>query len=186
MAYYGFVTDFSGVFCVGLALADESTIYSLNFIEITSAEANPTIKINNIGEYMKLNITSQYAVRVMTYIAEDNKVLHNSKEISELLNIPYKSLARIITQLVAGNLVTSSRGREGGIRIEREYKEIKLVEILEAVKEEILDTSCILGIGRCNSEEKCALHDQWAEPKISMLKMFQDTTLEDMIQESKN
>ena len=136
----------------------------------------------NIGEYMKLNITSQYAIRVMTYIAEDDKVLHNSKEISELLSIPYKSLARIITQLVVGNLVTSSRGREGGIRIERDYHEIKLVEILEAVKEEILDTSCILGMGRCDSIEKCALHDQWEEPKVAMLNMFQDTTLADMIE----
>ena len=130
---------------------------------------------------MKLNITSQYAIRLMTYIAKDNKVLYNSKEISETLNIPYKSLARIITQLVAQNLVTSSRGREGGIQIERPYNKIKLIEILEAVKEEILDASCILGLGYCNSEEKCALHDQWEEPKASMLKMFQETTLEDMI-----
>ena len=140
----------------------------------------------NIGEYMKLNITSQYAIRVMTYIAEDDKVLHNSKEISELLNIPYKSLARIITQLVAGNLVTSSRGREGGIRIERDYHEIKLVEILEAVKEEILDNSCILGMGRCDSIEKCALHDQWEEPKVAMLNMFQNTTLSDMLTRNVN
>ena len=131
---------------------------------------------------MKLNITTQYAVRVMTYIAEDEKDLHSSKEISEELDIPYKSLARIITQLVAGNLVTSLRGRDGGISITRDLKSIKLIEILEAVKEEILDTSCILGMGRCDSITKCALHDQWEEPKIAMLEMFQDTTLEDMIE----
>jgi len=130
---------------------------------------------------MKLNTTSQYAIRVMTYIAKAEKELHSSKEISEALSIPYKSLARIITQLVAGNLVSSSRGREGGIRIERDYSEIKLSEILEAVKEEMLDTRCILGLGVCTPDNRCSLHDQWAAPKVSMLRMFQDTTLEEMI-----
>ena len=130
---------------------------------------------------MKLNITSQYAIRVMTYLARNNNTLHSSKEVSEILEIPYKSLARIITQLVSQNLITSSRGREGGIQIERQYNEIKLIEILEAVKEEILDTSCILGLGQCNSIEKCCIHDQWEIPKLTMLKMFQNSTLADMI-----
>jgi len=129
---------------------------------------------------MKLNITSQYAIRLMTYLAQKNQVVHSSKEISQILDIPYKSLARIITQLVANNLITSSRGREGGIKIERPSNKIKLIEILEAVKEEILDTSCMLGLGECNAIDKCCLHDQWEYPKLTVLKMFQETTLEDM------
>lgn len=130
---------------------------------------------------MKLNITSQYAIRLMTYIAKDNKTLHNSKKTSEILSIPYKSLARIITQLVTQNLIVSSRGREGGIKIERPYDKITLSEILKAVNEEILNTSCMLGLGQCNEIDKCCLHDQWEEPKLTMLKMFEKTTLEDMI-----
>jgi len=83
--------------------------------------------------------------------------------------------------LVSAKIVTSSRGREGGIGIERPLHEIQLIEILEAVKEEILDTYCILGTGQCNPNEKCALHDQWAAPKESMMDMFNNTTLEMMI-----
>ena len=130
---------------------------------------------------MKLNITSQYAIRMLIYVAQKNQQKHSSKEISELLEIPYKSLARIITQLVSANILNSSRGREGGISIERPLKEIKLIEILEAVKEEILDKACILGLGHCNSIEKCALHDQWTAPKEAMIDMFHNTTLEAMV-----
>ena len=130
---------------------------------------------------MKLNITSQYAIRVLTYIAQNQALKYSTKEISHLLEIPYKSLARIVTQLVSAKIVTSSRGREGGIGIERPLNEIRLIEILEAVKEEILDTCCILGTGHCNPNEKCALHDQWTAPKEAMMDMFNNTTLEMMI-----
>ena len=55
-----------------------------------------------------------------------------------------------------------------------------MIDLVKAVDNSLHDTACVLGIGLCNENKKCALHDKWREPKKSMLKMFRNTTLEDV------
>jgi len=129
---------------------------------------------------MKLNTTSQYAIRVVTYLAINNDKLSNSKNISEELKIPYKSLTRIITQLVNANIIISLRGREGGIKIEKDLSSVKVYDIMEAVNESLHNEECILGIGACNKHEKCPLHDRWVAPKEEIINIFQNTSVKDL------
>ena len=130
---------------------------------------------------MKLNITSQYAIRVLTYMVQNHsEKLFIAKDISNNLNIPYKYLTSVMTQLVNAKIILSIRGREGGYTLAKEACDIKLVEILEAVKECINADNCVLGIGTCNENNKCALHNEWKEPKGHVINMFTNTTLEDL------
>ena len=120
----------------------------------------------------------------MTFIVQnDENKLYNAKNISEKLSIPYKYLTRIMTQLVESNLIKSIRGREGGYSMIQKPSEIKIIDILTAVKECLHGTDCLLGTGLCDNDKKCALHDRWKNPRKSMIDMFQNTTLEDLNKE---
>jgi Rrf2 family protein len=133
---------------------------------------------------MKLNTTSQYAIRIMEFITKDIDTLNNAKQISEQLSIPYKYLTKIMTQLTNANLIKSIRGREGGYVISKAPSSIRLIEILEAVKESINSENCLLSNGLCNNTHKCALHDIWKKPKKAIDDMFYNTTLADMIRKN--
>lgn len=131
---------------------------------------------------MKLNTTSQYAIRIVTYIVQNgqnNK--HTAKDISEKLSIPYKYMTRIMTLLVEAGILFSSKGREGGYSIQKELSQIKIGDILEAVQESLHQEECVLGNGPCNKKEKCVLHDKWLTTKKAMDSMFINTTLDDML-----
>jgi len=130
---------------------------------------------------MKLNTTSQYAIRIMEFIAKDSTTLYNAKTISEELAIPYKYLTRIMTQLIEANFLKSIRGREGGYSLLEKPENIKILNILESVKESVNSKNCILGTGLCKESKKCSLHDVWRTPKKEILKMFNGTTLKDII-----
>jgi Rrf2 family protein len=131
---------------------------------------------------LKLNNTSQYAIKIVTFIVQNgSQNKYNAKDISEKLSIPYKYLTRIMTQLVEANIIISTRGREGGYSIQKEPSEIKIVDILEAVKESLHQKECLLGNGPCNARDKCVLHDKWTSPKKAIADMFRNTTLEDLI-----
>jgi len=133
---------------------------------------------------MKLSTTSQYAIRVMIFISQNSDIkLFHAKDISEKLSIPYKYLTKIMSKLVEANIITSTRGREGGYSIAKKSVNIKMVDLVKAVDNSLHETACVLGIGLCDENEKCALHDEWREPKKSMLKMFHNTTLEDVSKE---
>ena len=128
---------------------------------------------------MKLSKSSQYAIRILSYmtINQETKLL-NATDLSQILLIPYKFLTKIMTILVKANIITSIRGREGGYTFAKPPSEIIINEILDLFGDDIKDEECVLGIGFCNSLCKCALHDQWMEPKLLIQKMFRESTLE--------
>jgi Rrf2 family protein len=107
-------------------------------------------------------------------------VLLNAKQLAEALHIPYKFLTKIMTEIVKANLVVSVRGRDGGYKFNKPTSEIIVNEILEVFHDSIRDEQCVLGIGFCNGVCKCALHDQWMEPKHLMQKMFQESNLDQL------
>lgn len=128
---------------------------------------------------MQLLNSSKYAIRILGYIANhESQHLCNAKELSEALTIPYKFLTKIMMKLVNADLIISIRGREGGYKLSKPASSITIIEILNHFNEFPDDKQCILGIGVCDSKKKCALHDQWVQPKSMIKKMFEHTTLE--------
>jgi len=133
---------------------------------------------------MELSNTSQYAIRILSYMANNSKQLNNAKELSQILNIPYKFLSKITTKLVKTGFVVSIRGREGGFKLSKLPSEITITEILNNFNELNHQKECLLGIGKCDGSNKCGLHDQWAKPKKMIKDMFANTTLENLKKEN--
>jgi len=130
---------------------------------------------------MKLSNTSKYTIRILLYMANHvDGSLVSAKELSEKLNIPYKFLTKIMTELVKVGFVESIRGREGGFKFLRKVSEITIGDILALYNDDLKDTECVLGIDSCNAKQKCALHDKWVKPKAQLQKMFKESTIENM------
>ena len=133
---------------------------------------------------MELNNTSQYAIRILSFIANNgNDRLISAKELSEKLDIPYKFLTKIMTDLVKLEFVISIRGREGGFKLAREASLISVMNILNAFNEFVEHERCILGIDNCagsTKKKKCILHDKWVKPKSMIIKMYEETTIENI------
>ncbi|MCJ8326986.1 MAG: Rrf2 family transcriptional regulator [Campylobacterales bacterium] len=128
---------------------------------------------------MQLHNTTQYAIRILSYIAKNgNERLYSAKELAKELNISYKFLTKIMMKLVKADFVNSIKGRVGGYELKKEAKEISMIDILITFDDLDSDTTCILGIGLCDCNNKCSLHDQWLKPRDLIKKMYQDTTLD--------
>ena len=129
---------------------------------------------------MQLSNTSQYAIRILAYMADKKDDQLNATQLAEILFIPYKFLTKIMTELVKVDLVESIRGRDGGYKLKKKSSDIMVGDILDLFGDSIKDEQCVLGIGFCNGLCKCALHDQWMEPKLLMQKMFRESSLKDI------
>ncbi len=86
---------------------------------------------------MKLNTTSKYAIRILTLISKNDTDKYNAKMLSEILEIPYKYLTKLMTSLTKAGLITSQRGREGGYVLTKDSNDIFISDILEAVNESL-------------------------------------------------
>ena len=130
---------------------------------------------------MHLSKTSKYAIKLLTHMATQNTHMHKSKELCEKLDIPYKYLSAIITNLSKNGILHSSKGRNGGITFMKELDEITLKQIIDITESSSIE-QCIMRSGECQEEGKCLLHDSWSEPKEHIMKDFLSQTLEEIKQ----
>lgn len=130
---------------------------------------------------MHFSKTAEYAIRVLAYLHRHDETSHSVNTLHKELNLPYKYLTKLMTELVKKGLVHSSRGRDGGLILARDAKEIYLCDILEAIGESLEHERCILGFDKCDALNPCALHDQWVQPKELIETMLTTTTLSSLI-----
>lgn len=131
---------------------------------------------------MHFSKTTEYAIRVLSYLHRYSSTTHSVNVLHQELDLPYKYLTKMMTQLVKKGLVSASRGREGGLSLAKSADSIRLCDILEAIGEPLESERCILGFDKCDASNPCALHDQWAPPKAMIEEMLTTTTLASLLQ----
>ena len=129
---------------------------------------------------MILTKTTEYAVRVLSFMAKNKQNLFSAKYLHEQLDIPYKYLTKLMTDLAKHGCLTSIRGREGGFKITKKLDEISLAKIIESVEGMDNFNACILGFHECSRENPCAMHFVWEKNKAEFIKTLENTTLNDI------
>ena len=89
-------------------------------------------------------------------------------------------------RLVTKGLVRSSVGPDGGYILRKSPNEINLRDIYEAIEGEIRMVDCMDSDSICVLYDSCPQLPVWDKIQLSMVKILEDTTLEDMLKERKN
>lgn len=104
----------------------------------------------------------KYGIRAVLFLA-----LHTSEQvkigvvdIAKALNVPQHFLAKILQQLSKSNLISSTKGPNGGFYLNEENLESTLDKIIMCIDSREVFSSCILGLPVCSSENPCPLHIQ--------------------------
>lgn len=139
--------------------------------------------IPGANKKMQVSKTLDYAVRSLTYMGSEPAIRHSMKEISEHRHIPLSYLAKIMRRLVKKGIVRSSVGPEGGYALRRSPGKINLRDVYEAIEGEIRMVDCMDGESICIFHDKCTQLPVWDKVQMSMIKILEDTTLQDMINE---
>jgi len=129
---------------------------------------------------MKLSKTSEYAIRILSFMAISEKDLFSAKYLLEKINIPQKYMRQIMTELSKHNFITSVQGRDGGYFFSRDIKNIFLIDIIDAVEDIKLYTGCVLGFHECSDKNPCAMHLNWVKTRDELVNTLTTTSLYDI------
>ena len=138
---------------------------------------------------MKLTTKGRYAVMAMADLATNaNGSAISLTEISSRQNISLAYLEQIFIKLKNKKLVKSTRGANGGYRLERPASEIKLSYIISAVDEEVKMLNCKKNSKKgCNNKStKCITHYLWDDLDKHINNFFEKINLEDLIKQNAN
>ena len=138
---------------------------------------------------MKLTSKGRYAVMAMADLATNaNGSAISLTEISSRQNISLAYLEQIFIKLKNKKLVKSTRGANGGYRLERPASEIKLSYIISAVDEEVKMLNCKKNSKKgCNNKTtKCITHNLWDELDQHIHQFFEKVKLQDLVKQNSN
>ena len=134
---------------------------------------------------MQVSRTLDYAVRSLTYLSKDPIGRFSIKEISQNQHIPLNYLAKIMRKLVNRGIVQSMVGPDGGYVLRKSPGEITLREVYEAIEGDFRMIDCMEKDSICILYENCPQLPVWDKLQISMIKILESTTLEDMLKEKR-
>ncbi len=129
---------------------------------------------------MNFNKSTEYALRILSYMSLNECDIHTADVLHNNLQIPKKYLQRILTDLVRGNFIISIRGRNGGFTFARNINTITLSEIINFSEGFDWEQKCFFGFKECALDQPCIMHGLWAEKHDAQVRMLNSTTLGDL------
>lgn len=130
---------------------------------------------------MKLTKTSEYALRILSYMINSNQRVFTAKLLVETLHVPDKYLRRLMTDLSKKGFIKSIQGREGGYVFAKNPEKIFLSDIIDAVEGMEKYEGCLLGFAQCSEENPCSLHQIWGPIRDVEVAFLRETSLDQII-----
>lgn len=133
----------------------------------------------NVGEMSAL------ALHAMARLAEmakrDSAARVSVVELASLLASSRHTLHKVMTRLVAAELVDSARGPSGGVKLAVPAEKITVLAMVEAVDGKIISNGCMFSPRVCPAGKPCAFPGLTCGLENRIRDYFQNTSLADLI-----
>ncbi len=103
---------------------------------------------------MRFTMETDYAIRIVYCLAKAGKRM-DAKSIAETTDVTLRFSLKILRKLVAGGIVKSYKGTQGGYEIGRPVEEISLYDVIRTVEGDYVLTRCQEGGYDCNCKKPC-------------------------------
>ena len=132
-----------------------------------------------------MNVTSKgrYALRIMIDLAQHRDEGYISlKTISDRTQLSMKYLEMIVGNLKKAELVDSTRGKEGGYKLNKTPQEYSIGEILRCIEDNLAPVACIKeGEIQCDRSGACLTVHMWKELDDITNAYLDTVSLEDLL-----
>ena len=91
---------------------------------------------------MRLTRQTNYAIRILMYCAANDGQLSRIPEIAAAYSVSELFLFKILQPLVEHGLVTTVRGRNGGVKLARPAADISLFDVVRVTEENFAMAEC--------------------------------------------
>lgn len=130
---------------------------------------------------MFVSKTSEYALRILTFMAINKENQFSAKQLYSELQIPKRYLMRLLTELSKAGFIVATRGRNGGYVFAKPLNTIYFSEIIDSFDGLNNFEGCVLGNTICPVDKPCPMHNLWEKPKNAFLDTLKNTTLANLI-----
>lgn len=131
---------------------------------------------------MQLNITTDYAIRIVRYLAMKAE-LATAKEISEKMAIPENYIIKIARKLKEVGIINTYKGVNGGYELRKKPNEITILDIVKVMEKTIKINRCLEEDECCSMGDvnKCPVHEYYRIIQSELEFKLREITIETML-----
>lgn len=131
---------------------------------------------------MKLTSFTDYSLRVLMFLAVQPNELYTSKEIAKHFDIPINHMIKITHNLAKTGLITTQKGKHGGIRIAKDPKAINIGQTIRQLEPNFHIAECFDSEGHtCRIVGNCKLQSIFFKAYTAFIGELDKYTLADVI-----
>jgi Rrf2 family protein len=132
---------------------------------------------------MQLNVTTDYALRVLLCLATEQRPLV-AAEISDKIKIPQSYVSVIMLKLKKGGFISSNRGQVGGYCLIRRPEEISMWDVIQVMERAPQIACCNTAEHGCGFQgEECPLQRVYSAAQNGIEDVLKRTTIADLCPE---
>lgn len=134
---------------------------------------------------MKLTTYTDYALRTLMYLAVNRERLVTIQDIASLHSISKNHLTKVVHHLGQLGLLTTVRGRNGGLKLGREPADINIGSVVRQTETDFNMAECFnRESNRCVYASACVLEDVLGEATAAYLKVLDGVTLDHLVRKT--
>ena len=135
-----------------------------------------------IYRVLRLSKMTDYGVLLMSELAKDAGHVQRAPDLAEITHIPQPTVRKVMTALIQAELVESTRGINGGYKLQRQPSSISVRELIHCLEGNIALTDCESdGHKTCEQQDVCGTRKNWLKINQAMRDALQNISLEDMV-----
>lgn len=131
---------------------------------------------------MRLTIFTDYTLRALMYLGMNRDRLVTIQDIADLHTISKSHLTKVVHQLGVAGLIETVRGRNGGLRLNREPNQINIGEVVSMSEPDFFMAACFGSEHTsCAHQGDCRLTAKLAQATQAYLNVLDGVTLADLL-----
>jgi Rrf2 family transcriptional regulator, nitric oxide-sensitive transcriptional repressor len=132
---------------------------------------------------VRLTVYTDYALRMLMYLALRKDQLATIAEIAESYDISRNHLMKVAHQLGVAGFVETVRGRGGGLRLAKPVGSIGLGDVVRYTEPDMAIVSCFEAIDApCAIQPCCVLKRALKQARDAFLEVLDGYTLDDLVE----
>jgi Rrf2 family nitric oxide-sensitive transcriptional repressor len=129
---------------------------------------------------VRLTLYTDYSLRVLLYLATKPEAAATITEIAEYYDISRNHLVKVVHSLGLNEFITTSRGKNGGIKLARAAEEIRLSDVVKETEPDMDLLECFNPqTDQCVISPTCRLKSMLYEGRAAFMAVLEQHTLAD-------
>ena len=134
---------------------------------------------------MRLTLHTDFALRVLIHVGLNDGKLTTINDIAQSFGISKPHLMKVVNYLSQRGYLYTVRGRNGGIRLMREPRQINIGQVVRDTEDQLDVIGCLERKGYCPIERACVLRSALRDATQAFLAVLDTYTLADLIKPQK-